>query len=152
MAMRTETNEDIAARYERLFSSALDEVETELIEKTRAMGMPIQQTGKAIQMWLEYRITLGRRPLRVPKPELWAAALTYAVGKVNFSPITRVEVADLYGVSERSLRQKYEELVQTLDLMPADFRYFTGKENPLDKLVEAAQMLDELYGRFRDED
>ena len=88
----------------------------------------------------------------MPKPELWAAALTYAVGKVNFSPITRVEVADLYGVSERSLRQKYEELVQTLDLMPADFRYFTGKENPLDKLVEAAQMLDELYGRFRDED
>jgi tetratricopeptide (TPR) repeat protein len=150
--LRTETNEDIAARYERLFSSALDEVETELIEKTRAMGMPIQQTGKAIQMWLEYRITLGRRPLRVPKPELWAAALTYAVGKVNFSPVTRVEVADLYGVSERSLKQKYEELVQTLDLMPADFRYFTGKENPLDKLVEAAQMLDELYGRFRDED
>jgi hypothetical protein len=34
--------------------------------------------------------------------------------------------------------------------MPADYRYFTGEDNPLDKLVEAAQMLDELEMRFRE--
>ena len=42
-----------------------------------------------------------------------------------------------------------ETLVRTLDVMPCDYRYFVGKENPLDKLVEAAAMLEELEERFR---
>ena len=115
------------------------------------MDWPIQQTGKGIQMWLEYRITLGRRPLIIRRPELWAAALTYAVCKVNFSTATRADIAGHYGISERSLMAKYQELVQVLDLMPADYRYFVGEENPLDKLVEAAQMLEDMYDRFRNE-
>lgn len=149
--LRTETDENIAARYERLFSSALDEVETSLIAHTREMDWPIQHTGKGIQMWLEYRITLGRRPLNIRRPDLWAAALTYAICKVNFSPTTRADVAGEYGISEKSLMANYQELVQVLDLMPADYRYFVGDENPLDKLVEAAQMLEDMYDRFRDE-
>ncbi|MFQ5400227.1 MAG: tetratricopeptide repeat protein [Anaerolineae bacterium] len=149
--LRLETEEDVASRYEWLFSSALDKVETILIETMRQMGMPIQQVGKAIQMWLEYRITIGRRPLRVPKPELWAAAITYAVCKVNLIGARRAEIARTYQVKERSLKEKYDELVTTLDLMPADYRYFTGEENPLDKLVEAAQLLEELDHRFQQE-
>lgn len=147
--LRTEKDEHLASRYERLFSSALDEIETQLIEKMRQLNMPIQQIGKAIQMWLEYRITLGRKPLRTPKPELWAAALTYAISKINFSETRLAKIAEIYNVPERSVKEKYNELVATLDLMPADFRYFTGDKNPLDKLVEAAQMLDDLYGRFK---
>ena len=50
----------------------------------RFMNLPVQLIGKAIQMWLEYRLTFVRRPLRLPKPELWAGALTYAVCKINF--------------------------------------------------------------------
>jgi len=42
--------------------------------------------------------------------------------------------------------------VQTLDLMPADYRYFTGEKNPLDKLVEAARLLEELDRNFQDDD
>jgi hypothetical protein len=34
--------------------------------------------------------------------------------------------------------------------MPADYRYFTGDDNPLDKLVEAAQMLELLERRFQE--
>lgn len=149
--LHNETDDNVASRYERLFSSALDEVETKLIEGMHSLELPMQQTGKAIQMWLEYRITVGRRPLRIPKPELWAAALTYAICKINFAEKSREEVAAAYNVPERSLREKYQELLQTLDLMPADYRYFTGDENPLDKLVEAAQLLDDIYRNFQED-
>lgn len=149
--LRTETDENVSARYERLFSSALDPVEELLIERMRQLKLSMQHIGKAIQMWLEYRITIGRRPLRIPKPELWAAALAYAICRVNFTQTSREQLALTFEVNERSLKQKYDELVEMLDIMPADYRYFTGDENPLDKLVEAAQELDELYARFQDE-
>jgi hypothetical protein len=32
--------------------------------------------------------------------------------------------------------------------MPCDYRYFRGVDNPLDKLVEAANMLETLEERF----
>jgi len=35
-------------------------------------------------------------------------------------------------------------------VMPCDYRYFTGQENPLDKLVEAAELLEQLEVRFRE--
>jgi tetratricopeptide (TPR) repeat protein len=149
--LRTETKSDVADRYERLFSTALDEVESSFIDVMGRLGMSIQQIGKAIQMWLEYRIAAGRRPLRIPKPELWAAAITYAVAKVNFADVNRDSIASAYQVNERSLKEKYDELIETLDLMPADYRYFTGDQNPLDKLVEAAQLLEELDRRFQEE-
>jgi len=144
-----ETRTDIASRFERMFSTALDDVETVLIEKMKEMELPMQQIGKAMQMWLEYRITIGRKTLRTPKPALWAAALTNTIAKINFVQIRRQEVADIYGVSDRSLKEKCDDLVETLDLMPADYRYFTGENNPLDKLVEAAQLLEELDRQFR---
>ncbi len=149
--LRTEQDEKIAERFERMFSSALDDVETVLIDTMRNNDSTVQQIGKAIQMWLEYRITVGRTPLRIPKPELWAAALTHAVGKVNFVDRKMADVANMYGVSERSLREKYQELVSTLDVMPADYRYFVGEKNPLDKLVEAAKVLEDLDRRFQED-
>ncbi len=149
--LRTETDATLSSRYERLFSSALDEVESALIEGMRQLGLSIQYTGKAIQMWLEYRITIGRRPLRVTKPELWSAALAYTIVKVNFVQINLKTVADAFNISERSLKERFNELVQALDLMPADYRYFVGDQNPLDKLVEAAQIMEELDQRFMED-
>ncbi len=146
--LQTEPDSAIAERYERLFSSAMDEVERVLIAGAKELGLPIQQTGKAIQMWLEYRITIGRRPLRISKPPLWAAGLALAIIKINFVEISRQEVAAVFQVSPRSLKDKFKELVETLDLMPADYRYFTGEENPLDKLVEAAELLEKMDKNF----
>lgn len=140
-----------AARYERLFSSALDEVEALLTVQMPELEMSIPEIGKAMQMWLEFRITIGERPLRIPKPELWAAALTYTIVKINFEQLTLTQIAKAYGVKEKSVRDKYDELVETLDLMPADYRYFIGEENPLDKLVEAASLLEDLDRKFREE-
>ncbi len=149
--LHNETMEEVADRFEQLFSSALDNVETRLIDDMPKLDMSVQQIGKAIQMWLEYRIAFGRRPLRIPKPELWAAAITYAIGKVDLRQIKRAEVAAVFNIQERSLKKKYDELISTLDIMPADYRYFTGDENPLDKLVEAAQMLEELDRQFQED-
>lgn len=147
-----ETETAVADRYERLFSSALDEVETILIEKMQQLGMDLQQIGKGIQMWLEYRITIGRQPLRVPKPELWAAGLAYTISKLNFGDIRKAQIAEAFDVSERAVRDKYQDLIEALDLMPADYRYFTGEKNPLDKMVEAAQLLDNLDEQFKADD
>jgi tetratricopeptide (TPR) repeat protein len=147
--LRTETDEEIAARYERMFSSALDDVETRLIEGMKQLGMSMQQVGKAIHMWLEYRITYGRRPLHITQPELWSAALIYAIVKVNLLDTKRTTIAQTFSVKEQAVKQAYSEIVQTLDLMPGDFRYFAGENNPLDKLVEAARVLEELDAKFQ---
>ena len=111
--------------------------------------MSLEHVGAAIQMWLEFRIALGRQPLTMRKPEVWAAALDYTVRKVNFQELTQKRIAALYGISGNSLRARFNDLVETLDIMPCDYRYFRGKENPLDKLVEAAALLEKLEARFQ---
>jgi len=148
--IRTEPDTKLAERYELLFGSALDEVEKVLIERMRAAKMALRDIGAAIQMWLEYRIAIGRQPLTVRKPETWAAALDFTVRKINFHVVSAKELAGAYQISESALRARYDDLVKTLDIMPADYRYFTGKSNPLDKLVEAANMLEQLEVRFRE--
>jgi hypothetical protein len=148
--MRLEPESPLAGRFEQLFASGMDKVELLLTDKMTEAAMPIEEIGAAIQIWLEYRIALGRKPLVVRKPETWAAALDYTVRKVNLHPAKRREVAELYGVSESAVRDRHDDLVQALDVMPCDYRYFTGEENPLDKLVEAAELLEQLEVRFRE--
>jgi hypothetical protein len=101
-------------------------------------------------MWLEYRIALGRNNLVMRKPETWAAALDYTVRKVNLRAVTRQGIADFYSISDGAVRDRHADLVRTLDVMPCDYRYFVGKENPLDKLVEAAELLEQLEARFKE--
>lgn len=147
--MRYEGDTELTARFERLFANAMDDVETLITEKMTAAGIPLEEVGAAIQMWLEYRIAIGRRPLSLRKPEVWAAALDYTVRKVNFREVTQREIEELYEISNNALRSHFNELVETLDIMPCDYRYFRGNNNPLDKLVEAAAMLERLEERFR---
>ena len=147
--IRFEPDKDLAERFEQLFGEGMDEVETWVTEKMTEKGVPLEEVGAAVQMWLEYRICLGRRPLIIRKPETWASALDYTIRKINFRELTQREIAELYGVSPSTVRAYHTDLVQTLDIMPCDYRYFRGDENPLDKLVEAAVMLEELEERFR---
>ncbi len=148
--MRLEPESPLEDRFEQLFASGMDEVELLLTDKMTASGAPIEEIGAAIQMWLEYRITLGRDALIVRKAETWAAALDYTVRKVNLRPVKRREIAAFYGISTGAVRDRHNDLVRTLDVMPCDYRYFTGKDNPLDKLVEAAELLEQLETRFRE--
>ena len=148
-AIRFEPDKELAERFERLFAEGMDEVETLMTQQMTRKGLPLEIVGAAVQMWLEYRICVGRRPLVIRKAETWSAALDYTVRKVNFHELSQREISDLYGVSPSTVRAYHNDLVQTLDIMPCDYRYFRGDDNPLDKLVEAAAMLEELEERFR---
>lgn len=147
--LRTEKDTSLIARFEALFSNALDDVEVMLTTVMPQQGINLEIIGAAIQMWVEYRVTIGTAPLDISQPENWAAALDYTVRKVNFTEISLEEIARLYDTQEQSIRFGHQELVKTLDVMPCDYRYYRGTENPLDKLVEAAMMLEELETRFR---
>lgn len=147
--IRFEPDKQLAERFEQLFGEGMDEVETLVTQKMTEKGMPLEVVGAAVQMWMEYRICIGRRPLIIRKPETWASALDYTIRKVNFAELTQREIADLYEVSPSTVRAYHNDLIQALDIMPCDYRYFRGEENPLDKLVEAAAMLEELEERFR---
>ena len=148
-AIRFEPDKELAERFERLFAEGMDEVETLMTQQMTRKGLPLEVIGAAVQMWLEYRICVGRRPLIIRKAETWAAALDYTVRKINFHELSQRDISELYGVSPSTVRAYHNDLVQTLDIMPCDYRYFRGDDNPLDKLVEAAAMLEELEERFR---
>jgi tetratricopeptide (TPR) repeat protein len=147
--LRTETDTVLTERFERLFGNAMDEVETSLTEVMTQHALPLDVIGAAIQMWMEYRIAVGRRPLDVSNPAGWAAALDLTVRKVNFREAPLREIAEWYNAQPSAIRKHHMDLVKTLDVMPCDYRYFRGDQNPLDKLVEAAAMLEELEERFR---
>jgi tetratricopeptide (TPR) repeat protein len=147
--IRFEPDRALAERFEQLFGEGMDEVETLLTQQMNEQELPLEIIGAAVQMWFEYRICIGRRPLVIRKPETWASALDYTIRKVNFCELTQREIADLYNVSPTTVRSYHNDLIQALDIMPCDYRYFRGEENPLDKLVEAAAMLEELEERFR---
>ncbi|MBN1955239.1 MAG: tetratricopeptide repeat protein [Anaerolineae bacterium] len=148
--LRLEPDAQVAERFQRLFASGMDDVESILTDKGTEENLPIEEVGAAIKMWREYRIAIGRESPAMRKPETWAAALDYTVRKVNLHPVTQREIAELYGISQRTLRERFETLVQVLDVMPCDYRYFVGEQNPLDKLVEAAELLEQLETRFRE--
>jgi tetratricopeptide (TPR) repeat protein len=147
--LRTESDPELIERFERLFGNAMDEVETLLTEVMTQHDLPLDVIGAAIQMWMEYRIAVGRRHLDVNDPTPWATALDLTVRKVNFREAPLREIAEWYGAQPSTVRKYHMDLVKTLDVMPCDYRYFRGKQNPLDKLVEAAAMLEELEERFR---
>ena len=147
--IRVEKDPQLVERYERLFANAMDLVETLLTQRMTEACEPMEEIGAAIQMWLEYRITIGRQPLVIRKPETWAAAIDFTVRRVNLKIVPANEVAEFYGISEQTLRERHQALVKTLDIMPCDYRYFAGKENPLDKLLEAAELLQQLEDKFR---
>lgn len=147
--IRYEPDKELSERFEQLFGEGMDDVETLLTDQMTNQGVALEVIGAAVRMWQEYRICLGRRPLVIRKPETWAAALDYTIRKVNFIELSQRDIADQYGVSPSTVRAYHNDLVQTLDIMPCDYRYFRAEENPLDKLVEAAAMLEELEERFR---
>lgn len=147
--IRTEQDKAMVSRFETLFSNALDEVEALLTTIMPREGIALEIAGAAIQMWVEYRVTIGKAHLDLNHPEEWAAALDYTVRKVNIEEAPVEDIAQWYKTNETAIRHGHNELVKTLDIMPCDYRYFRGDDNPLDRLVEAAMMLEELEARFR---
>ena len=146
--IRLESDADIVECFERLFGSAMDAVESLLIKVTTQHDLSLEMIGASIQMWIEYRIAVGRHRLDVSNAASWAAAVDLTVRKVNFREIPLKQVAEWYGASPPAVRQHHMDLVSTLDIMPCDYRYFKQAQTPLDKLVEAASMLEDLEEHF----
>lgn len=147
--IRVEQDKTLLNRFEALFSNALDQVESRLTVIMPQNGVGLEIIGAAIQMWVEYRVAIGKRYLDLSHPESWAAALDYTVRKVNFVEAPLEDIARWYNTHETAVRHNHADLINVLDIMPCDYRYFRGEENPLDKLVEAAMMLEDLEKRFR---
>ncbi len=147
--INTEQDQALISRFETLFSNALDEVEARLTTVMPQQGASLEVVGAAIQMWVEYRVTIGKEHLDLTHPEEWSASLDYTVRKVNFKEVPLKKIAEWYKTNESDVRHGQGELIKTLDIMPCDYRYYRGQDNPLDKLVEAAMMLEELEERFR---
>ncbi|GAB4402729.1 MAG: hypothetical protein Kow00123_13230 [Anaerolineales bacterium] len=149
--LRCEPTGELAARFQKFFANSFDAVEAILTDKMKARGASLEATGAALQMWLEFRIAQGRSPITRLAPEAWAAALDYTVQRVNFGDATAEDIARFYGTTATRVRTRHRQLMVALDIMPCDYRYFTGERNPLDKLIEAATMLEELERRFQQE-
>lgn len=148
--LNLEQDTRLRQRFGALFEMGMDPVESTLTRTMTAQGLPLEEISAAMQMWWEFRIAAGRRDLPMRKPEAWAAALDYAVRKLNFRQVTQKHVAELYDISRTALRSHYQDLLKTLDVMPCDYRYFRGEKNPLDLLVQAAMMLDRLERQFKE--
>ena len=148
--IRTEPDPEVSERFERLFGSAMDEVETLLTKVMTKHDLSVEIVGASIQMWMEFRIAWGRHALDTSDSTAWAAALDLTIRKVNFREVPLRSIAKWYGTRQQLVRKRHLEIVNTLDVMPCDYRFFRDdRPNPLDKLVEAASMLQELEERFR---
>lgn len=73
--IRLEPDSHTTERFEQLFASGMDQVEEVVTDQMTRARMPVEEIGAALQMWLEYRIALGRDRLIIRKAETWAAAL-----------------------------------------------------------------------------
>ena len=149
--LRLAPESPVASRIEQLFASGMDPVEEMLTKRMTAQPIPKEIICPPMQKWPEFNISLGEEILPIPKPGTWAAALDYTVRKVNLRDVPMDNVAQYYGISAETLRKHHKTLVESLDIMPCDYRYYSNEENPLDKLVEAAELLEQLETRFSQE-
>ena len=150
--MFLEPDQDLAERFQAIFSSGLDLVEQTLTTVMPEHHVPLLVVGAALQMWVDFQVACGRHPLPISDTRTdaakWAAALDYTIRKVNIHDAGLKEIALWYATKPSIIAENHRRLVNTLDIMPCDYRYFRGPQNPLDKLVEAAIVLETLEERF----
>lgn len=87
----------------------------------REAGFSSRQLASARALWADFQ---ENHRVRVVKPEVYAAALEYAVAQVQgVSGVTKASVARRYGVGATSLANRYGEIRDALSLQPGDPRY-----------------------------
>lgn len=87
----------------------------------RAAGFTPRQLARARALWDDFN---ERKSVRARKPEVYAAAVEFAIATLDPSRRpTQAGVARRYGIAAGTLRARYLELRETLDLVPDDPRY-----------------------------
>jgi tetratricopeptide (TPR) repeat protein len=86
-----------------------------------AAGFTQAHVERAQALWADF---CGGRTVRVSKPQVYAAAVEYAIAKIDpVAPVTQAELARRYGVAPRSIATRYDEIRNALGLAPGDPRY-----------------------------
>lgn len=93
-----------------------------LIENSMlSAGESTQRLARARALWSDF---CGRRAVRSTKPAVYAAAVEYALAKLDGSAnVTQAQLARSYGVAARSIGARYDEIRNVLALEPGDPRY-----------------------------
>ena len=93
-----------------------------LIENSMlSAGESTQRLARARALWSDF---CGRRAVRSTKPAVYAAAVEYALAKLDGSAnVTQAQLARSYGVAARSIGARYDEIRNVLALEPRDPRY-----------------------------
>jgi len=87
-------------------------------------GFSAAEVDGARSLWADFH---EGRHVRGQKPEVYAAAVEYAMALVqNRAGTTQVAIARRYGVSPASLSSRYSEIRAALELRPRDPRYAAG--------------------------
>lgn len=87
-------------------------------------GETAQQLARARALWADF---CSRRAVRSTKPAVYAAAVEYALAKLDGSGnVTQARLARRYGVAARSIGARYDEIRNVLALEPGDPRYLTN--------------------------
>jgi tetratricopeptide (TPR) repeat protein len=85
-------------------------------------GEPAHRLARARALWGDF---CGRRAVRSTKPAVYAAAVEYALAKLDGSSVTQARLARRYGVAARSIGVRYDEIRNVLALEPGDPRYLS---------------------------
>ncbi|MCZ7678824.1 MAG: tetratricopeptide repeat protein [Sandaracinaceae bacterium] len=91
-----------------------------LEDRMRADGFTPRQVDRARALWADYR---DEREPRVKRPEICAAAIHYAIVVVQGIGASQASVAQRYGVTPKSLSQRFVDIQRALALRPGDPRY-----------------------------
>lgn len=90
----------------------------------RAAGFSTEQVARARALWRDFRTM---RSVRVGKPEVYAAAIEYAIAMVvQRRGSSQAKIAERYGVATTSLSGRFQEIQLALGLIPGDPRYTAG--------------------------
>lgn len=120
-APRTEGGPRRGLREDAADEAVLHVLERHMTPAARTEGL----LHRAQLLWQDFR---GRRPqLRVVKPEIFAAALEYAVSQVHgIEDATQAAIARRYSVRPDAVSQRYVMIRNAVELQPNDPRYLRG--------------------------
>lgn len=108
-------------KLEGVYAAVMEMAETEMKKQDYSRTM----IKAALRLWGDF---LERDPVRIQKPERYAATLEYIIVHLHgLMYICQYDVGPRYGVPAQSICQVNCRIARALDLRFFDKRYFTGR-------------------------